>query len=121
MYHPIFCQPTKKWQNLKANNVTSLAHSNALLILLIIASRVNSPARLKRPKEIVTRATLPVKSDLDIMSLKGKIQQRFDLVIGRAPSYFRQVSTAPNPHFTPQVGPYFVWEKQAHYLRCLPT
>ncbi|GIY81077.1 hypothetical protein CDAR_417551 [Caerostris darwini] len=46
------------------------------------------------------------KSDLDIMSLKGKIQQRFDLVIGTTPRYFRHV-----PHLrTPTVN-----------RRCAPT
>ncbi|GIY27870.1 hypothetical protein CDAR_125261 [Caerostris darwini] len=60
------------------------------------------------------------KSDLDIMSLKGKIQWRFDLVIGSTPGYFRQIPHLRTPTSHRRCAPYFVWEKQAHYLRCLP-
>ncbi|GIY81075.1 hypothetical protein CDAR_417541 [Caerostris darwini] len=61
------------------------------------------------------------KSDLDIMSLKGKIPQRFDLVIGSTPRYFRQVLPLRIHTSQRRCAPYLVWEKQAHYLRCLPT
>ncbi|GIY81079.1 hypothetical protein CDAR_417561 [Caerostris darwini] len=42
------------------------------------------------------------KSDLDIMPLKGKIQRRFDLVIGSTSRYFRQVPPPSTHPFTPQ-------------------
>ncbi|GIY98787.1 hypothetical protein CEXT_123191 [Caerostris extrusa] len=52
------------------------------------------------------------------MSLKGKIQQRFDLVIGSTPRSFRQVPTPPNLHFPPQTV--ILTDQTAYYFKIWP-